>query len=444
MRFKLYSIILMLVFTVVGTAAGQVSQKELADLVNKQQAMLDEMQAEIDDLNSYVEEDEGDMFGDIDIHGYISQGYVKSEKNNWFMEDSGGQGSFQFNEIGINFTSQLSDNLRVGMQLLSRDFGAIDNNKVQIDWAYFDYKVDDWLGLRVGKVKTPLGLMSETRDIDMLRTTIFLPFTKIYDEATRESFNTVQGLSVYGNVDFDSLGALNYNVQWGYSTYNVEDGGVATLIEGSTTSGVNTIGKVNDIENRKAFVSRINWDTPIDGLLLGLAYMKHDTDLDVETGIPLGPTVPVGTEVYLKLMDYKTYVASLQYTVGELVLTSEFARTTYQTDFAGVRTIDYEEQSWYMMADYRVNSLLSLAAGYASFTDAHDPDGHHAEAAGEDDYSAWTKDIFVSSKFDLTDNWVLKAEVHFLDGYMFNLPSINPDGQERRDVLLALKTTVSF
>ena len=445
MKSKLFTIMTLMVFVTISTANAQSSQKDFAEIIKKQQVMLDEMQEQIDDLNSSLEEDEDDWFGNIDVHGFISQGYVRSKNANWFMEDSTDEGSFQFNEMGLNFTSQLSENLRFGLQILSRDFGNVDNNKVQIDWAYFDYKFDDWLGLRVGKVKTPLGLKSETRDIDMLRTNVFLPFSKIYDEATRESFNSIQGVSLYGNVDLDQLGGLAYNVQWGYTTYNVENGGVTTLIEGSTTGGIHTVGKVNDIENRQAFMSRVNWETPLDGLLLGVAYMKHQTDLKVETGIPLSATVPVGTEVSLKLMDYETWVGSLQYSVGDLVLTSEFARTTYQTDFAGVRTLDYEEYSWYLMADYRINSLVSIAGGYSEFIDAHDPDGHDAAAAGEEDYSAWTKDIFIGSKFDITDNWVFKAELHFLDGYMFNLPAINPNGYEdQTDMLLALKTTVSF
>ena len=448
MKSKHLIILLLLVFAFANTAAAQ-NSKDLADIVKKQQAMLDEMQAEIDSLSSTIEDDDDDdLFGNIDIHGFISQGYVKSENANWLMEDAGGQGSFQFNEIGLNFTSQLNDNLRFGMQILSRDYGIIENNRVQVDWAFFDYKYDDWLGLRVGKIKSPAGLMSETRDLDMLRTNIFLPFSNVYNEAYREFFNSIQGIALYGNVDVNELGLINYNVQWGYNDLNPDDGGVANSTEGSLTGGVSTIGEVTDMDSRKAFMSRINWETPLDGLLMGVAYMNYSADLDVETGValptPLG-VLPAGTATTLKFNDYKTYMASAQYTLGDLVLTGEFSRTTYQTDFAGLRTLDYEEHAWYLMADYRLNSLLSLAAGYSEYINDGDKDGSQAEAFGQPDYSQWTKDYFVSSKFDLTENWVFKAELHFLDGYKYNVSEINPNGYEdRRDVMLALKTTVSF
>ncbi len=444
MKSKLFILILIFVFAELNTAIGQNTQKDLTEIINKQQAMLDEMQAEIDDLKSYVEEDEDDMFGDINIHGFISQGFLKSENDNWFMDNTKGQGSFQFNEVGINFSSQLSDNLRVGAQFLSRDFGAVDNNKVKIDWAYFDYKFDDWLGFRAGKMKTPIGLYSEIRDVDMLRTTIFLPFMRMYDESYREMMNAIQGISLYGSLDVGVAGMLDYNVQWGYNDINTEDGGMKRQIEGISVGGVNPISEAIDGESESAFASRINWSTPIDGLLLGGAYGKYKSNATVLTSVPLSATLPAGSEVSLNFTDYHVYIASAQYTIGELVLTSEYQRAKYDADFAGIMSTSEETQMWYMMADYRLNSLLSLAVGYSNMTDAGDPDGEQAEAAGGKDYSTWTKDWFVSSKFDITENWVFKAELHFLDGTDYNMPNMKTSDQERRDVLLALKTTVSF
>jgi len=64
---------------------------------------------------------------DVEIHGFVSQGYISTTENN-FIEDSK-DGSLEFNELGINFGKRLTSKLHIGMQLFARDFGEIGNNK---------------------------------------------------------------------------------------------------------------------------------------------------------------------------------------------------------------------------------------------------------------------------------------------------------------------------
>jgi hypothetical protein len=126
----------------------------------------------------------------IDIHGFISQGFLKSDRNNFYAKTQ--DGTFQFDEFGLTFGVDLTDRLRGGIQLLARDLGEIGNNKVEIDWAHLDYRWRDWLGLRAGKIKVPYGFYNETRDLDMLRTSIFLP-SSLYAEDIRDAYNAIQG-----------------------------------------------------------------------------------------------------------------------------------------------------------------------------------------------------------------------------------------------------------
>ena len=86
------------------------------------------------------------------------------------------------------------------MQLFSRDLGDAANNKINLDWAYADYRQWDWLGLRIGRVKLPIGLYNETRDMDMLRTCIVLP-QGIYNELERDNLIALNGMGLYGHVD---------------------------------------------------------------------------------------------------------------------------------------------------------------------------------------------------------------------------------------------------
>ena len=121
--------------------------------------------------------------GGVAIHGWASQGFVQTPKENPWPVKGAGHGSFEFNDYAINASMQFTDNLHAGIQLFGQDRGYYGNDKIQIDWAYVDYRAFDWLGLRGGKVKMPHGLYNETRDNDMLRTFIFLP-QGIYNDIT--------------------------------------------------------------------------------------------------------------------------------------------------------------------------------------------------------------------------------------------------------------------
>ena len=421
-----------LVLVIPGVAVVNAGDKDFSEIVDKQQAMLDEMQAEIDSLHAYVDDDDADFLGDIQMHGFISQGYLYSKNNNQ-LADTKGDGTFQFNEIGINFTSQLSDNLRMGVQFLSRDMGYIDQNKVRVDWAYLDYYLANWLGIRAGKIKCPMGLQSETRDVDMLRTPVLLPFILAYGEPLREATTSIQGGGIYGMVDAGKLGSFNYAAQVGVTSHDTKDGGVKYMMEGMPSIR-NSGGEVVDIGNDGTFISRVNWNTPIEGLLLGGSFAKYTITADIYI-----PAYSVHSK--MEFNDFVSTVASAQYTIGELVLTSEYQRVIFDVE---PLSDTYEYNMWYATADYRFNDLYSMAIGYTEYVNAQDRNGEQAAAAGYDDFTQWTKDWYVSTKFDLTENWLFKAEIHFLDGDMHNIQALNPDGSDRHDVLLALKTTVSF
>jgi hypothetical protein len=170
---------------------------------------------------------EFDMLDNVDIHGFISQGYLKSTDNNFLAKTE--DGTSQFNEMGINFSTDVTERLRMGVQIFARDMGTIGNNELILDWAVADYRFRDWLGLRAGNMKLVNGLYNETRDIDMIRTNIFLP-QSVYNESWRESSTLIQGIGVYGEVPMGLVGSLSYDGQYG--TINMApDKGAARLAE---------------------------------------------------------------------------------------------------------------------------------------------------------------------------------------------------------------------
>src|ERR1700722_14659394 len=112
--------------------------------------LLDPTQAQAEDLS------------DIEIHGFLSQGFINTTSNNYLTNSA--LGSFDFTEAGLNFTKQLEDNLRVGFQLFAQRLGPTGDFTPTLDWFYLDYRWSDLLGIRFGRVKIPFGLYNDIVD----------------------------------------------------------------------------------------------------------------------------------------------------------------------------------------------------------------------------------------------------------------------------------------
>lgn len=74
------------------------------------------------------------------------------------------------NEMGINFGYQPLDKLMIGIQFFARDLGGVGNDEIQGDYANASYRFKDYFGVRADRMKNTMGLYSEFRDVDMLRT----------------------------------------------------------------------------------------------------------------------------------------------------------------------------------------------------------------------------------------------------------------------------------
>src|SRR5690349_9061198 len=101
----------------------------------------------------------------VQVHGFASQGFILTTHNEYLVYKST-HGSFQFSEVGLNATINVTETLRLGAQLFAQDFGHSGNYDVKADWFYLDYHWQDWLGVRFGRLKIPFGLSNEIQDVD--------------------------------------------------------------------------------------------------------------------------------------------------------------------------------------------------------------------------------------------------------------------------------------
>lgn len=371
----------------------------------------------------------------IDIHGFISQGFLWSDDNNYLADTE--DGSFQFNELGVNLSKELTDQLRVGIQFFSRDMGPVDNNDVIIDWAYGDYRWRDWLGLRAGVIRQIQGLYNETRDFDMLRTTILLP-QSIYNDIDRDFYGRLAGGSLYGIIPMGPAGSLSYNLLIG--TKNLEeDSGISRWVESSG------LFDVTGYDEGVFYNGSIVWQTPFEGLRVGATGVKTtDLQQDLKTAVPLGP-IPAGATFTNDITEFYSYVFSAEYIWRELVVAAEYMKQKTSSEIPNFRSTANKPEAYYFSATYRFTDWLELGSYYSVYyTDDDDKNGDNFKARGLDDFRGWQKDFALSARFDINEYWVFKLEGHRIDGAAQVLPQDNPDGLEEDWFLFAAKLTFSF
>src|SRR5271154_3708402 len=206
---------------------------------------------------------------DVQVHGFISQGYVYTGGgNNWLSMDTHGEGSAAYTDMGLNMSSPITDKLHVGAQVYDRNLGQLGQYHPQLDWAVADYRFTSWFGVRGGKVKTVLGLYNDTQDLDFLHTFALLP-QSIYPTDLRDATIAHVGGDIYGNISLKHrLGDVSYTVYAGHRSDSIHSGYPYLLSQ---------FGTIFTSFGGLQYGADLRWNTPVKGLLVGASRLDQDT-----------------------------------------------------------------------------------------------------------------------------------------------------------------------
>jgi len=357
----------------------------------------------------------------VQVHSFASQGFAYSNDNNYLTMDTS-QGSFNLTDVGANISMRVTDKLRIGAQIYDRDFGQLGKWHPQLDWATADYRFKDWFGVRGGKVKTTLGLYNDTQDMDFLRVFAFLP-QGVYPTDLRDSTIAHTGGDVYGTLSLKRAGSLQYTVFAGHRQDSLYSGYQYML--GSAGINYTSYGGLQ-------YGADLRWNTPFRGLTVGATDMRADitgtgtwTYSNAYFGLPGSTTTP--TEEHSK--NDRTYQLYGQYTKGNLTLDAEYRR--YWRDqiiFSGMGEVETDVRAWYVAASYRLTRRIGVGAYYSRFTNPWSENfvGVPSQSAAQSDPGQHEYDKVVALRYDLTKNFYVKVEGHFMDGY--GTIGMYPDG----------------
>ena len=354
-----------------------------------------------------------DMGAGLELHGYVSQGFMASTDNDYLTAHTD-RGSFDFFEAAVNVSKEFNDQFRAGLQVYALELGDIGHYQPNLDWAFVDYHPKQWIGVRAGRVRTPLGLYTETLDLDVSRTQVLLP-PSMYEPTYRDFIGTFNGASIYGRIPMGRGGLLGYDAYAGGAYVPTHAGG--------------------NYDVKYLAGGRLMWETPLRGLRLGGSYFRADFDIGEQLGDPMMTTV---TESF---PNFTMLVGSLEYQFKDFVASIEYARWFADTTVTPALFVDnYNQERAYAMLTWHPTERLSTSGYFSTFT----PDVSNRDGAGMMmPQNAYQRDWAASLRFDVVPWWIVKAEAHYINGTA-SAQAVGAGAPVTNWGLFLLKTTVAF
>jgi len=347
-------------------------------------------------------------------------------------------GSLELTEVGLNASSQITNQLRAGVQLFARDIGIYDEAP-RVDWAFLDYRWKPELGLRAGIIKMPFGLYNEYADIDASRLPILMP-QGVYPVRNRDALIAHRGFAAYGEAKLGSAGRVEYQAWLG------------TLA--IPRSALTLIGaELDSVDTKYVTGAQAFWSPPVDGLRLGASYWRASIDfnvvLDASTvsQLVMAGLVPADFDGGLVISQRPTtsWIGSAEYVRGPWQLVGEYHRgyKRQRTTLPSLlpTTID-EGESFYVLAAYQATPSIQTG-GYLSVNHPDVNDRRGRDPKWAERFHAFQRDLAVTFRYDVNEHWLWKLEAHFIDGAADLSLTDNPMPSRYWGMFL-VRTTVTF
>lgn len=347
--------------------------------------------------------------GDLQIHGFASQAFIKTSDDNNVFGNSSGDGNFGFTEIGMNALLRPLPRLQISAQGLSRRAGAGTSATPRLDFAFADYRLfsqeTNQFGIRLGRLKNPFGFYNDTRDVAFTRPSILLP-QSIYFDRVRNVALSADAVQFYGETSHAKYGS--FSTQFGAVRPIVGDKDTEIALVGSTAPG--------NLSPDLSFIGRGIYETNGGRFRLALSGILMNINYDPALNDRLGPGSIQFSPIYL----------SAQYNAERWSLTSEYALRPfrYKNFNDPLRdSQDFTGESFYFQGVYRFSPKWEALLRYdVLFTDRKDRDGKEfaasplGKATGTPSYSRFARDITVGLRWNVTPAFMLRTEYHRVNG----------------------------
>jgi hypothetical protein len=335
----------------------------------------------------------------VQIHGFLSQGFVMTSDNNFFGETDNSI-STDYRELGINGSWRALPDLQFSLQIVWRNAGLTDDSDVRIDYGLADYSFysteSSLLGIKAGRVPTPIGFYNDTRDVLSTRPSILLP-QSIYFDRNRNLAISADGGYLYGEHRTE-YGDFSFSS--GVALPRVEDPSLNHAIHGDLPGKM-----VGDI----LFANRVMYEWQGGRVRLAITYLDFTMHYSPEPApVNLGPGQ----------LRFTPWYFSAQYNAENWSLTSEYALRRFRTNSFGVPANDVTGESFYIQGIYHITPYLQALVRYDSLKDdITDGSGEKfAAATGRPRHTRFAQDWTFGLRVEPYPNLLVSGEYHRVNG----------------------------
>ena len=370
----------------------------------------------------------------IQIHGFATQGLLYSSSNNYLSTNSN-SGTFAWTDGVVSISDQVSEKLRVGVQMHMYQLGDFGGPNLQVDWASGDYRANDKARFSFGKVKTVVGLFNDTQDIDAVHLWALLP-QGVYPTDNKSFDLAHYGADFYGDMPLGKQGGtFSYRAYAGYRTLDL-NGGYVKQIDLALPYYFQTFGLpeavITSAPSGTVLGGDLRWQTPLKGLLIGSS-ATAETIQGNAGAISFRAARNVVTQQYAEFERGKFLAA---FEIKRMPVGFFFTVNTAEGPFTSPNPIDW--RSWYVMTSYRATKKFQVGTYYSHLVDA----GGGQSTSVSQHYS---KDWTISGRYDFNPHFYAKLEEHFVHGTDIGYYSdSNPNGLKPRSNILAARIGFTF
>jgi hypothetical protein len=217
--------------------------------------------------------------GKLVINGAGAGAFTITDGNDVFNTEliGGHIGSFRNAEFNLIIAVKPTDRVSIVTLFFFDEIGQIETG---LDWSFVEFLATDWLKIRAGEVKLPLGLSNELEPIGTLRPFFALP-AAVYGPSSIAA-DTYFGVGVTGEFPVGAY-RVGYDFYGGNMSFDTSEPFTA-LIPGSPASVAgSSIAPVKETV-RNVLGGRLGLFTPIEGLSFRLSAYRgslEDTSLEV-------------------------------------------------------------------------------------------------------------------------------------------------------------------
>lgn len=418
--------------------------------------------------------------GGVDVHGSVSLTGSYSDTYNYYGETNG-QIDLNIAEVTVNGQYRWDSGLRLAAQVYG--YQLDDFSEIVLDYGLLEYPVATWLGLRAGRVKWPLGLYNEVQDVDMVRPFVFLP-QAMYPKNLRALTNAIDGGQIFGSLEMGRVGSLDYKFVYGTSPkIDADIPYMDVVAKGSPSTTTELKPDIN-------WSAWLFWNTPLEGLRLGATYSEYndavfqsvlDPAAQVRTKASFSRNLPSMVDGFVfpgawdKLLAGKPLpggfsmdmtIVSAEYQWEKWTFAAEFMRveshividaTGLGPQFGPLFSMSETSatETWYGLASYRVLPKVEVGFYHTEYYNPDDRDGSARQASTQapgmlfvPGHTGYQKENALAVCWYVTDYWLIKAEVRFIQGTsdVLNIDNWNGDPArwDENWTYGAIKTTFSF